>query len=478
MAAPFIPHVLPGGALPDEEQREQHHGQLRFAERFVSAYGGRYLFAHGIGWHEYDGCRWAECKDGSEVRGVVYLVKQAIRQDAPLLDKADRVELMKDVGRCESSAGVSGVLELARTMVPCTVAAEALDADRHLVNTASGTVDLRTGRIRRCSSDDRLSKVTVARFAPGTTSEVFDDFLTKVQPDPDMRSFLARSLGSALLGHVRDHVLLIWFGLGANGKGTLRDAVKHALGDYAVEVPADILLVQKYGQQALAPERMRMRGARMAFCSEIANGAKLDEATMKKLTGGDPVNAKLLYRNPVEFDPSHTLFMLTNHLPQVRGDDPATWRRIQAVPFDVVVAAEDRDGGLPEKLKGCADAVLAWLWAGWVDYQTQGLNPPAAVRDATRKYQQDSDLLARFLAEESGQVVVGHGTVRSAELYGRFKRWCSREGEEAQLSNRAFTEQMETHGHKRQRTKHGAVWQSICLASESDDDDDDPRGER
>ena len=334
----------------------------------------------------------------------------------------------------------------------------------------SWTVDLRTGHSARDPTTGcRGLWLRSPPDAPGGRL-----FLAKVHPT-DMRSFLARSLGSALLGHVRDHVLLIWFGVGANGKGTLRDAVKHALGSYAVEVPADILLVQKYGQQALAPERMRLRGARLAFCSEIANGAKLDEATMKKLTGGDPVTAKLLYRNPVEFDPSHTLCMLTNHLPQVRGDDPATWRRIQAVPFGVVVAASERDGGLPERLKGCQDAVLAWLWAGWLDYQRQGLNPPTAVLDATRKYRQDSDLLARFLAPESGQVALGHGTVRSAELYARFKRWCTREGEEAQLSNKVFTEQMETHGHQRRHTKHGALWASMFLVSDEDEDDREER---
>lgn len=462
-----------GGEPPDPDEPEQHHGQLRFAERFTRAYPGKFLHAHGIGWHSYDGNRWAECKDGAETRAVVALVKDALHE-IPALDPDGRKDLFKDIQRCESAAGIGGVLDLAKTMHPCTVAAEQLDADRYLLNTASGTVNLRTGKIRASNPADRLSKVTAARFDPDAHSDVFDEFLSVVQPDPEMRAFLARSLGSALLGHVRDHVLLIWHGAGANGKGTLRDAVRYAMGDYAVEVPAEILLVNRHGQQALAPERMRLRGARLAFCSEIANGAKLDEATMKKLTGGDPVNAKLLYRNPIEFDPSHTLFMLTNHLPQVRGDDPATWRRIQAVPWDIVVPAEKRDGKLPEKLKAAADAVLAWMWAGWLDYQHRGgLHPPQAVMDATRKYREDSDLLARFLSPDAGVVVVGHGAVLSGPLYDRFKRWCSREGEEQQLSNKAFTEQMEKHGFKRQRTKHGAQWQGVMIAADEDEEEGD-----
>ncbi len=450
--------------MTDNPGNEMHRGQLRFAERFTNNYGGRYLHAHGIGWHEYDGTRWAECQDGSEKRGVITLIKDAWTE-ASTLSEGARKALIKDIGSVESASGVNGVLDLAKNMTPCTVAAKDLDADPHLLNTGSGTVNVLTGEVREPSPEDHLSKVASAPFDPNATSTVFDDFLTQAQPDEEMRAFLARCLGSAILGTVREHVLLIWHGSGANGKGTLRDAVRHALGDYAVEVPADILLQSKYGQQGLAPERMRLKGARVAFCSEIAAGARLDEATMKKLTGGDPVNAKLLYRNPIEFDPSHTLFMLTNHLPQVRGDDPAVWRRILAVPFDVVVPPEDRDGELPEKLKASAEAVLAWVWRGWLDYRKNGLNPPKAVLAATEKYRLDSDILARFLADEAA-VRLGHGSVASARLYKAFSDWARAEGEDVQMTNKAFTEAMVLRKFERRRGSAGQAWQGLMLTPE------------
>jgi len=441
--------------------REQHRGQLRFAERFTNAYAGRFLHVHGIGWHEWDGTRWAVCEDGAEHRAVVSLVKAAFAELGRMNDKDERKMLLQDIGKVESAAGIAGVLELASHLHPCTLSATRLDADPYLLNTASGTLDLRAGQVSECDPANHLSKVTHGRFDPEARSEVFEEFLAQTMPDPAMRAFVARSLGSALLGIVREHVLLIWYGKGANGKGTLRDAVSHALGEYAIEVPADLLLQAKHAAN-LAPERMRLKGARLAFCSEIAEGARMDEATMKKLTGGDPVNAKLLYRNPVEFDPSHTLVMLTNHLPKVRGDDPAVWRRILAVPFDHVVPEDQRDGTLPERLKGCADAVLAWLWRGWLDYQANGLNPPEAVLAATRRYQLDSDMLARFLADES-TVCDGHGSVGSAELYRAFTAWCRGEGEPTEMTNKAFSEALENRGYVRKATNTGKRWQRLSL---------------
>jgi putative DNA primase/helicase len=456
------------GAQTMPDTAEMHRGQLRFAERFVREYRGRFLHVHGIGWHQYDGVRWAPCLDGAETRAVTDLIKLALK-DMPLLEKQPRDELHKDILKIESASGVNGVLTLAGSLDFCALAAIHLDADAYLLNTRSGTVNIRTGVASEPRPMDHLSKVTEASFDPNAQSDMFDQFLARIQPHPDMRTFLARSLGSSILGQVRDHVLHIWHGVGANGKGTLRDAVQEALGDYCIEVPADILLQSRSGQQALAPERMRLKGARLAFCSEIANGAKLDEATMKKLTGGDPVNGKLLYRNPVQFDPSHTLFMLTNHLPQVRGDDPATWRRILAVPFDVVVPADDRDLELPGKLKACADAVLAWLWEGWLDYQENGLNPPAAVIAATKQYQRDSDVLARFLDDES-VIVQGHGSIASAELYKAFLDWCRSEGEEVHMSNKDFSKEMENRGFRKQKTNSSNRWMRISLASEGDEE--------
>jgi putative DNA primase/helicase len=160
--------------------------------------------------------------------------------------------------------------------------------------------------------------------------------------------------------------------------------------------------------------------------------------------------------------------MLTNHLPQVRGDDPATWRRIYSVPFGEVIPPEDRDGQLPEKLKACPEAILAWLWAGWLDYQRNGLNPPQTVLDATKRYQLDSDILARFLADED-TVCLGHGQARSSDLYRAFMDWIRQQGEDVTMSNKAFTEAMELRSFEKRHTKQGKVWSGLMLVTPEPD---------
>jgi phage/plasmid-associated DNA primase len=60
------------------------------------------------------------------------------------------------------------------------------------------------------------------------------------------------------------------------------------------------------------------------------------------------------------------------------------------------------------------------------------------VLAATRKYEHNSDVLARFLDDES-VIVRGHGSVRSGQLYKHFQEWARSQGEPTEMTNKAFT---------------------------------------
>jgi len=182
----------------------------------------------------------------------------------------------------------------------------------------------------------------------------------------------------------------VLIGCGANGKGTTYGAITHALGDYATVINPDLLMVRDRGG-AGGPELMALLGVRLVIGSETEEGRKLDEAAMKRLTGGDELTARRLYSHPVTWQPSHQLVYVTNALPKVKGNDPAVWRRIRVVPFDVVVPLEDRDPELPERLALHADAVLSWVIAGHFDYEDNGgMREPTSVLRATGDYQADA----------------------------------------------------------------------------------------
>lgn len=430
----------------------KHRGQARMAYRLARTYGDRLMHVHGLGWLAYDGTRWTEDHRGEAKRAVLDVLRRA------LADSIDDKDLRTDVRRCESAAGVSGVLDLAAALDPFAATVDDLDADPHLLNCANGTLDLRTRSLRPHNPADRLTKVTAGAYDPTVDTSVWDEFLARVLPDADERAYLQRVVGQSVYGRVREHLFPVLIGTGANGKGTAYGAMTHALGDYAQVINPDLLMVRERGGIG-GPEMMSLLGARLVIGSETEEGRKLDEATMKRLTGGDELTARRLYSPPVSWQPTHQLLYVTNRLPLVKGNDPAVWRRIRVVPFDVVVPAEERDPALPETLMLHADAVLSWVIAGHYDYEDNGgMREPASVLRATGNYQNESDSVARFITEACETSPHIHATTR--ELFGVWQSWAIRDGAET-LSEKAFSAELVRLGYEGRRTNRGKVWTGL-----------------
>ncbi|NTY57947.1 DNA primase family protein [Mycolicibacterium sphagni] len=421
---------------PRRQGTEAHSGQVRMAYRLAEAYRDRLLYVHGVGWLYWDGKRWALDDRGFAKRAVLDVFAAA------LAESVTNQPLRQDVVKCESNNGIVGVLGVASALLAAAVTD--LDADPYLLNVANGTLDLRTMELRDHDPRDRITKVTLGAHDPTTPAAAWTRFINQVLPDEQVRAYLQRVAGVALLGKVAEHVLPILTGTGANGKGTWYGAMMFALGDYAAPADPDLFMAR---EGAHPTGQMDLRGRRLVVVSESDEGRRLNEGTMKRLTGGDRIKARLMHRDFVEFTPSHTAFLVTNHLPKVSGDDPAVWRRLRVVPFEVVIPPEERDPHLDERLQTEADAVLAWAIAGWAAYQHNGdtLDEPPQVLAATGKYQQDSDAVARFVDEECVTTSPAlQATTR--KLFDAWERWRFREGAE-QLSQKAFGQALDKKGY-------------------------------
>lgn len=425
---------------------EQHSGQVRMAYRLAASHVDRLLHVHGIGWHHWDGTRWAEDDNGHARRAVLRVLSDALAESVG--DK----QLRADVARCESDAGVSGVLGLASALVEFAATVRDMDADPYLLNCANGTLDLRSRALRPHDPRDRLTRISRGAYDPSVDQGVWTSFLASVMPDEAERAYLRRVIGQCVYGKVREHLFPVLIGSGANGKGTTYGAITNALGDYAAVINPELLMVRDRGGIG-GPELMTLLGARLVVGSETEDGRKLDEATMKRLTGGDKLTARRLYREPVEWEPSHQIVYVTNALPKVKGNDPAVWRRIRVLPFEVVVAPEDRDPELPERLALHADAILSWAVAGHFDYEDNGgMREPASVVRATGDYQADSDAVARFVAEACETSPHIHASTR--ELYAAWQRWAISDGAEP-MTEKALAKELDRLGYEARKTRTG-----------------------
>jgi putative DNA primase/helicase len=239
------------------------------AERLAAKFADQLRYAHGLGWLEWDGTRWSRDRDGAPMRAAVDVVKQAIREldEGSLKDET----LEKDIRKAETASSLNGILRIASCLRPVAIAADALDADPYLFNATNGTFDLRTGELRKHDPADLISKVAGCGYEPHASGPVFEKFLGDVLPDAEVRAFVQRVAGYALLGTVTEHVLPIFTGVGCNGKTTLVELLISMFGDYGIAADPELLVERSFAQHPTG--QADLLGVRIVNLTEILDRA-------------------------------------------------------------------------------------------------------------------------------------------------------------------------------------------------------------
>jgi putative DNA primase/helicase len=453
-----IHELLPEVDTPGKVGINEPHTDLGNAHRLVAGYGHKLRHVPAWGkWYIWDGRRWAVDLTGQVDRYAKTVARRLLEEAKAEADEELRKKLLVSARRAESASGIRAMLELAATEAGVALAPTDLDAHPHLLNTTTGTLDLRTAQLSPHDPALHLTKITSAGYVPGAACPEFTRFLDRVQPEPEMRSFVARLLGHTLTGEVLEHILAILHGSGANGKTTLTEIVRKVLGDYAATTDPGLLIDRgDHHPTGIAD----LFGLRLALTFETDSGRRLAEGTIKRLTGGDRIKARRMREDFWEFDPTHSILMITNHKPIVTGDDEGIWRRLRLVPFDVTIPAGERDAKLPGRLEAEADAILGFLVEGYREYLSRGLAEPSTVTFATDSYRKESDALGRFLDECC--LIMAGCRVASAELYAAWGRWCSGEGCEVG-TQKAFSTKLINRGFDKRKVVGRETWQGLGL---------------
>lgn len=424
------------------------------AERIADAFRDQLRWVDGLEWLTWDGRRWR--RDTSyEAQRIAVAAIRAIPTEATTHPDGEKA-VIRHALKSESANGIANALKLLRGIPGMAHPVGDFDRDPWLLNCENGTLDLRTAALRPHAQADLITKLAPVAWDPCAGSGELDAFLTRVQPDAGTRAYLQRFIGYAATGVIREHVFPIWYGSGRNGKGTLTDAVRAALGDYATDVPAEMLTVRK--NDAHPTERMCLLGARFASASETESNTALAVAFVKRATGGDPITARYLGKDFVTFDPTHKIALSTNNRPRIREGSDAIWRRVHLVPWEVQIPEADVDASLRDRLRDeHRAAVLRWIVEGCLAWQAQGLAPPEKVVAATRMYREDSEPdVAAFLRERC--VVEPEARVARKDLLAAMNAWLAEDGAES-ISAKYLGDYLAEHGGGMgvRRTSYGPV---------------------
>ena len=243
---------------------------------------------------------------------------------------------------------------------------------------------------------------------------------------------------TACIGLQVEH-LIICTGGGGNGKGVVNGLLDALLGDYFY-AGAVATLQQPIKSEGANPALASMHKKRATIFTEPKAGKKLDQSTVKALTGDGKINARQLYCGDNQLINHNSIIMECNELPLIDGkmDDSIT-RRVVAIPFEATYKdPDDPDvlAGLPHvHPKNILYKTRAWqvqhrsalfeMVRQFAKEHGTGLLQTLKTKAYGKNYVMSSDMAGEWFRERYERVEEGEELqpipIKMIDLFGDFK---------------------------------------------------------
>jgi putative DNA primase/helicase len=414
----------------------------------------------GIGnrWLRWDGKRWEPDALGT----IMEEAKETTK--AMLLDAAERdnKKLVLHALQSQRVDRLRAMVTLAQSETGIPVRQADLDSHPWLLNVLNGTLDLRTGELRKHERTNLITKLAPVTYDPTATCPQFEDFLLTIYAkNIEMVRFIQRAAGYSLTGVTTERMLFLLWGTGANGKTTLLNILCALLGDYAMVTPTETLIMKR--ETGIPNDIARLKGARLVTADESEKGKRLAEARIKQMTGNaNAIPARFMRSEFFQFRPEFKIWLGTNHKPDVRGTDDAIWDRIKLIAHTVRIPDEKQVTDFDKVLLATElPGILRWAVEGCLAWQRDGLRVPKEVRDSTADYRRESDIVGQFIAECCHVGPASYASV--TRMFATYGKWCE-ESRERPLTQREFGTALRERGYETDHTRTGSRWLGIGLS--------------
>jgi biotin operon repressor len=289
-----------------------------------------------------------------------------------------------------------------------------LDANPDILGLDDCVYDLVEKRYRDGLPSDMVTmscghrRQAVEQYDEDIANRIYDA-VNDIFDDKDMFHYVWSRLASCVSGRLPCDAFDIWTGRGRNGKGVIKALMASAFGncDTGYYYEPDVLVFTTVRQNASGPcpELAKFKGKRCCMTSEGNNGDSLQLALLKRLTGGDVIQARDLNKSFMSVVPTFNLFLLFNVIPSINDTSNATKRRLRINEFPFEYVDEPKlpnekkiDEGLRDlfasKEYGATALGVMLKWFGEYGHHEK---PPPKVVNASRQFMLINDPLSEFM---------------------------------------------------------------------------------
>ncbi len=429
-------------------------GDLDNARYFRSMFEGEFLFCHSNRkWLRFTGMNWEWCQKDEQI-GAAKLVAEQIMDKAGELFKLDPTGPLSKAWQSHAKAirsngRIIAMLELATSEPGMSISnISDLDSQPMLLGVQNGVFDLKNMKLLPADPKLLISRQVHADYNCAATCPNWLKFLNEIFiGNQDVINYIQKALGYSLTGDVSEELLHFCYGHGKNGKSVMANVIVKIMGDYVQTANFDLLALKESGA---TNDVARLAGARMVMANETRENQRLDDQKLKALVSTEKITARFMYAEFFEFWPQFKIWLRGNYKPIITDSSNGAWRRMRLIPFEYQVPEEKTDHKLEDKLLAEKEGILAWMIDGCHRWQQERLLAPNTIKDASRVYQEESDMFGEFL-EDCCEVGAGKSENQKS-VFGIYQIWARNNGVHP-ATQKSFTRQLGSRGVDTKRIK-------------------------
>jgi P4 family phage/plasmid primase-like protien len=466
------------------------------AKYFYNLYPTSYVFNKALGWYALGTNNiWERADKGvpnalkrhladtmqdlTREAKSVQTAKHKRNMDGAKAGTEDRAELLDHQNKMRniiaayklfgSSEFCNGVISFLPAYYEDEHLTEKMDMNRSVFAFTDGLYDIEKETFRAIEPRDWVCTTTgypIPRVSVPTVRSELTTLMWNIFEDTEVTEYMWSVLSSALLGTNRWEELYTFTGSGGNGKGVLSELLKTAFGAYYISQDVSLFTKPRERADQPMPALVEARPCRLFMTTEPEADDKLQCGLLKKVTGGDTVEARTLHsQHIVKYVPQFTLIIQTNTIPRLNKIDGGIQRRLRIIrfPFQFVASPtlpHHRHGDPDVKDRKCKspawrdEFVLMLIERLQTIRKWKALVPPAKVKEVTGGYLDEHNPLKEWLSENYVITHWDEDRISASEMRADFNATHP----DAQLTTVKFKELMGYNGLEAKRGNRGVCF--------------------
>ena len=340
-------------------------------------------------------------------------------------------------------------------------------------------VDLRTKITSERNQEHYFSYECPVEITKEKTT-YFSDFIKSIMLDnKEHISYLQKILGYCLSGNIDARCFFIWHGKGKNGKSMLLLLMKAILENQYKQVMKQVFIAGKNSSNGV--EALEIKDCRMAILTETNDKEALNESFIKNLTGGDPMTARGLYKDPITFQPQSKIIICTNNKPNFNANDEANVDRLKFLPFKARFVNNPKPNSNERQvilgidkilIKDNLDEFFTWCLNGAVEYyKDPNFTPPTDIKMEEDEYVIEQASVKYWFTEKIEEAPKEE--IKRSEAYKNYENFCINEGINKE-NKKKFFEIVETFMDKPKKCNGEMVYKNFKIKDIDDDENTTP----